>query len=54
MEKREEKKQKLRQKNDELSKALEFKVEENAALKTIITNMDIESTKSREKVTNMI
>ena len=43
---------KLEQKNEELKQALDFKIEENAALKTIIKNMDEESNKFKDQVTN--
>ena len=44
----------LERKNDELQKALDFKVEENAALKVIITKIDDDSKDYKEKVTQKI
>ena len=38
-------------KNDELQKQLNFKIEENAALKKIIKNIDDDSKQYKEKVT---
>ena len=44
----------LENKNDELQKALDFKIEENAALKKIIKNIDDDSKQYKEKVTQKI
>ena len=44
----------LEKKNDELQKALDFKVEENAALKVIITKIDDDSKDYKQKVTQKI
>ena len=41
----------LVKKNDELQKQLNFKIEENAALKKIIKNIDDDSKQYKEKVT---
>ena len=44
----------LEKKNEELQKALDFKVEENAALKVIITKIDDDSKDYKQKVTQKI
>ena len=44
----------LEMKIDELEKALQFKVEENAALKEIISKIDADSKDYKQKVTQQI